>query len=109
MVTMGQQTLLLPGIDDQETAARVRAFFDRDIPRLLNRAGRPISDLAARNWTPLGLVGWIRKWAGARTVDHLEAVEVYNAVVDVTIETVSLMRDDETHYYHRTSFGGLLY
>ena len=44
MVTMSQQTALFPEIDDQETAARVRAFFDRDIPRLLN-------------WTPLGLVG----------------------------------------------------
>lgn len=35
-------------------------------------------------------------------IDHLDAVEVYNLVVDAVIETVSLMRDDEAYYFHRT-------
>ena len=103
MVTMSQQTLLLPEIDDQETAARVRAFFDRDIPRLLNRAGRPISDLTSPKLDATGSGGsGYGNGQERKLIDHLEAVEVYNAVVDAVIETVSLMRDDEAYYYHRT-------
>lgn len=102
-MTMSQQTVLLPEIDDQETAARVRAFFDRDIPRLLNRAGRPISDLTSPK---LDATGGGRSGYGnvqeRKLIDHLDAVEVYNLVVDVVIEAVSLMRDDEAYYYHRT-------
>ena len=103
MVTMSQQTALFPEIDDQETAARVRAFFDRDMPRLLNRAGRPISDLSSPK---LDATGGGRSGYGnceeRKLIDHLDAVEVYNLVVDVVIEAVSLMRDDEAYYFHRT-------
>ncbi|MBT9022223.1 hypothetical protein BTH71_06455 [Lactobacillus delbrueckii subsp. bulgaricus] len=103
MVTTSQQTLLLPEIDDQETAARVRAFFDRDIPRLLNRAGRPISDLTSPKLDATGGGGsGYGNGQERKLIDRLEAVEVYNAVVDAVIETVSLMRDDEAYYYHRT-------
>lgn len=102
-MTMSQQTALFPEIDDQETAARVRAFFDRDIPRLLNRAGRPISDLTSPK---LDATGGGRSGYGngqeRKLIDHLDAVEVYNLVVDVVIEAVSLMRDDEAYYFHRT-------
>ena len=100
---MSQQTLLLPEIDDQETAARVRAFFDRDMPRLLNRAGRPISDLTSpkldATWSSGSGYG---NGQERKLIDHLDAVEVYNVVVDAVIETVSLMRDGEAYYYHRT-------
>lgn len=103
MVTMSQQTVLFPEIDDQATAARVRAFFDRDMPRLLNRAGRPISDLSSPK---LDATGGRRSGYGngqeRKLIDHLDAVEVYNLVVDVVIEAVSLMRDDEAYYFHRT-------
>ena len=103
MVTMSQQTALFPELDDQETAARVRAFFDRDMPRLLNRAGRPISDLSSPK---LDATGGGRSGYGnceeRKLIDHLDAVEVYNLVVDVVIEAVSLMRDDEAYYFHRT-------
>lgn len=100
---MSQQTMLLPEIDDQETAARVRAFFDRDIPRLLNRAGRPISDLTSPKLDATGSGGsGYGNGQERKLIDHLDAVEVYNAVVDAVIETVSLMRDDEAYYYHRT-------
>lgn len=103
MVTMSQQTALLPEIDDQETAARVRAFFDRDIPRLLNRAGRPISDLTSPKLDATGSGGsGYGNGQERKLIDHLDAVEVYNAVVDAVIETVGLMRDDEAYYYHRT-------
>lgn len=103
MVTMSQQTMLLPEIDDQETAARVRAFFDRDIPRLLNRAGRPIGDLTSPKLDATGSGGGgYGNGQERKLIDHLDAVEVYNAVVDAVIETVSLMRDDEAYYYHRT-------
>lgn len=102
-MTMSQQTALFPEIDDQETAARVRAFFDRDMPRLLNRAGRPISDLSSPK---LDATGGGRSGYGngqeRKLIDHLDAVEVYNLVVDVVIEAVSLMRDDEAYYFHRT-------
>ena len=102
-MTMSQQTMLLPEIDDQETAARVRAFFDRDIPRLLNRAGRPISDLTSPKLDATGSGGsGYGNGQERKLIDHLDAVEVYNAVVDAVIETVSLMRDDEAYYYHRT-------
>ena len=103
MVTMSQQTMLLPEIDDQETAARVRTFFDRDIPRLLNRAGRPISDLTSPKLDATGSSGsGYGNGQERKLIDHLDAVEVYNTVVDAVIETVSLMRDDEAYYYHRT-------
>lgn len=102
-MTMSQQTALFPEIDDQETAARVRAFFDRDIPRLLNRAGRPISDLTSPKLDATGASGsGYGNSQERKLIDHLDAVEVYNAVVDAVIETVSLMRDDEAYYYHRT-------
>ena len=103
MSTMSQQTALFPEIDDRETAARVRAFFDRDIPRLLNRAGRPISDLTSPK---LDAIGGGRSGYGngqeRKLIDHLDAVEVYSTVVDAVIETVSLMRDEEAYYFHRT-------
>lgn len=100
---MSQQTALFPEIDDQETAARVRAFFDRDIPRLLNRAGRPISDLTSPK---LDATGGVRSEYGnfqeRKLIDRLDAVELYNIVVDAVIETISLMRDEEAYYFHRT-------
>lgn len=100
---MSQQTALFPEIDDQETAARVRAFFDRDIPRLLNRAGRPISDLTSPKLDATGAGGsGYGNGQERKLIDHLDAVEVYNLVVDAVIETVSLMRDDEAYYFHRT-------
>lgn len=102
MATMSQQTALFPEIDDQETAARVRAFFDRDIPRLLNRAGRPISDLTSPKLDATGSGGGYGNGQERKLIDHLDAVEVYNLVVDVVIEAVSLMRDDEAYYFHRT-------
>lgn len=101
-MTMSQQTALFPEIDDQETAARVRAFFDRDIPRLLNRAGRPISDLTSPKLDATGSGGGYGNGQERKLIDHLDAVEVYSMVVDAVIETVSLMRDDEAYYYHRT-------
>lgn len=102
-MTMSQQTVLFPEIDDQETAARVRAFFDRDIPRLLNRAGRPISDLTSPKLDATGGGGsGYGNGQERKLIDHLDAVEVYNVVVDAVIETVSLMRDDEAYYFHRT-------
>lgn len=103
MATMSQQTALFPEIDNQETAARVRAFFDRDIPRLLNRAGRPISDLTSPKLDATGSGGsGYGNGQERKLIDHLDAVEVYNVVVDAVIETVSLMRDDEAYYFHRT-------
>ena len=100
---MNQQTALFPEIDYQETAARVRAFFERDIPRLLNRAGRPISDLTSPKLDATGASGsGYGNSQERKLIDHLDAVEVYNAVVDAVIEAVSLMRDDEAYYFHRT-------
>ena len=102
-MTMNQQTALFPEIDYQETAARVRAFFERDIPRLLNRAGRPISDLTSPKLDATGASGsGYGNSQERKLIDHLDAVEVYNAVVDAVIEAVSLMRDDEAYYFHRT-------
>lgn len=97
-----RQLALFPEIDDQATAERVRFFFGRDIPRLLNRAGRPISDLTSPKLDTTGPGGGYGNGQERKLIDHLDAVEVYSVVVDAVIETVGLMRDDEAYYYHRT-------
>lgn len=98
-----QQTALFPEIDEQETAARVRTFFNRDMPRLLNRAGRPIADLTSPRLDATGTGGGgYGNSQERKLISHLDAVDTYNRVVDAVAETVSLMRDSETYYFHRT-------
>lgn len=98
-----RQLALFPEIDDQATARRVRFFFDKDMPRLLNRAGRPITDLTSPK---LDLAGGSSGGYGngqeRKIIDHLDAIEVYNRVVDAIIKTISLMRNEEAYHFHRT-------
>lgn len=101
-MTMNRQISLFPEIDEQETAARVRAFFCREMPRLLNRAGRPITDLSSPKLNATGGGGGYGNGQERKLIDHLDAVDTYNRVVDAAAEAISLMRDSEGYHFHRT-------
>ncbi|MBT9018656.1 hypothetical protein BTI91_04440 [Lactobacillus delbrueckii subsp. bulgaricus] len=98
------QLALFPEIDELATARRVRLFFDRDLPRLLNRAGRSITDLTSPQLDAVGCGGHgsFKNGQEAMIIDHLEAIELYNTLVDAVIKSLSLMRDSEGFHFHKT-------
>ena len=101
---MGEtQLALFPEIDELATARRVRLFFDKDLPRLLNRAGRSITDLTSPQLDAVGGGhGSFKNGQEAMIIDHLDAIELYNSLVDAVIKSISLMRDSEGYHFHKT-------
>lgn len=96
--------LLIEPIDRKQTAANVRDLLINDLPHIMARAGRPLSDLTGIDYSSStgGSSGSPRNATEDGLVDRLSDRELYDRLVDCIQYVVSTMFDSEYWHFHRT-------
>lgn len=100
----GEEMSLFPEIDAEKTAARARDFLGDDLPRFLNRAGRPLSDLTGIDYSSNvgGSSGPKLNFEEISLINRLADREYCSTVIDCVVQTLATMRDSRDYHCHRT-------
>lgn len=95
---------LFPQIDRVATAANARELLVKDLPRIMARAGRPLTDLSGIDYSSSigGSSGSPKNATEISLVNHLNDRELYERLVDCLLHVISTMVDSDYYHFHRT-------
>lgn len=94
---------LFPQIDRVATAANARELLVKDLPRIMARAGRPLTDLSGIDYSSStgGSSGSPKNTTEISLVNHLNDRELYEQLFDCVQHAVEIMADSEFYHYHK--------